>query len=346
MWGRARKQPVRDSLDASLLKKSNPHYTHGMTPKRITSGGIHLRDLASEQHSSGETSQRWRAVGDTVIGLTGLGSEPKPPAPTPMTTSPILILILLQRKGRGKGCRFAETMGGNYFDTFASVRKPSWYIAFQKNGKPKKGPKTSKDLEEVMFLMFLKQPNHKRVLLSTSSPSSVDEDTWAELEKRIRSQILFDSSRGRNTELSYHTMLSEHHVISPSTPPEIQLEIEKRRQLLMKLSDNGEISKKKKKKTRKNKRKQRKTLQETTNANKLPTETDVDSSKPTKRSPFEALSTTPSIIEPIHSRGTTDRTSSPRKSKKNRTKSRKRRKGRSRSLQSTNQKSSRKHDAT
>ena len=30
------------------------------------SGGIHLRDLAHGQHSSEETSQRWRAVGDTA----------------------------------------------------------------------------------------------------------------------------------------------------------------------------------------------------------------------------------------------------------------------------------------
>ena len=37
----------------------------------------HLRCLAPEQHSSEETSPRWRAVGDTVFDLTGLGIEPK-----------------------------------------------------------------------------------------------------------------------------------------------------------------------------------------------------------------------------------------------------------------------------
>ena len=46
-------------------KKSNPHYTRGITPKGVASGGIHLRGLAPEQHSSEETSQRWRAVGDS-----------------------------------------------------------------------------------------------------------------------------------------------------------------------------------------------------------------------------------------------------------------------------------------
>ena len=39
--------------------QKNLHYTRGITPKHVTSGGIHLRDLASGQHSSEETSQRW-----------------------------------------------------------------------------------------------------------------------------------------------------------------------------------------------------------------------------------------------------------------------------------------------
>ena len=39
---------------------SNFHYVRHITPKRVTSGGIHLRDSASGQHSSEETSQRWR----------------------------------------------------------------------------------------------------------------------------------------------------------------------------------------------------------------------------------------------------------------------------------------------
>ena len=52
--------------------KSNLHYAPGITSKRVTSGGVHLRGLAPEQHSSEETSQRWRDVGDTVSDLTDL----------------------------------------------------------------------------------------------------------------------------------------------------------------------------------------------------------------------------------------------------------------------------------
>ena len=47
-------------------QKLNLHCTRGITPKRVTSGGAHLRGLAPELHSSEETSQRWRAVSDTV----------------------------------------------------------------------------------------------------------------------------------------------------------------------------------------------------------------------------------------------------------------------------------------
>ena len=49
-----------------LKSKSNLHYTCGITPKRVTSGGVHLRGLAPGQHSSEETSQRWQAVGDNA----------------------------------------------------------------------------------------------------------------------------------------------------------------------------------------------------------------------------------------------------------------------------------------
>ena len=40
--------------------KSNLHYTRDITPKRVTSSGIHLRGLGPGQHSSEETSEGWR----------------------------------------------------------------------------------------------------------------------------------------------------------------------------------------------------------------------------------------------------------------------------------------------
>ena len=56
----------QDKRTNSKKIKSNLHYTRRITPKRVTSGGTHLRILAPGLHSSEETSQRWQAIGDTV----------------------------------------------------------------------------------------------------------------------------------------------------------------------------------------------------------------------------------------------------------------------------------------
>ena len=53
--------------------KSSLH--SGITPKRVTSGGAHLRGSAPRQHNSEETSRRWRAVGDTAFAQPGPGIE-------------------------------------------------------------------------------------------------------------------------------------------------------------------------------------------------------------------------------------------------------------------------------
>ena len=56
--------------------KSNLHDTGGITPKRVVSGRALLRGLAPGQHSSEETSQRWRGVGGAMSDLTGSENEP------------------------------------------------------------------------------------------------------------------------------------------------------------------------------------------------------------------------------------------------------------------------------
>ena len=53
-------------------KKSHLHYTRSITPKRVTSGGIHLRDMAPGQHRNvAAVASRWRQLFD----LTGPGSS-------------------------------------------------------------------------------------------------------------------------------------------------------------------------------------------------------------------------------------------------------------------------------
>ena len=65
-------------------QKSNIHYTRRITPKRVTSGEVHLRGSAPGLHSFEETSQRWRSRWRHCADLTGPGIEdgnPRPPAP-------------------------------------------------------------------------------------------------------------------------------------------------------------------------------------------------------------------------------------------------------------------------
>ena len=45
---------------------------HGGTPKRATSGGVHLGYLVPGQHSFKEASQRWRTVINTVCDMNQL----------------------------------------------------------------------------------------------------------------------------------------------------------------------------------------------------------------------------------------------------------------------------------
>ena len=63
--------------NGSVLKvELNLHYTRAITWKRVTSGGAGPRGLAPKQYNFEETSQRWRAVGDTVSDLADPGIEP------------------------------------------------------------------------------------------------------------------------------------------------------------------------------------------------------------------------------------------------------------------------------
>ena len=60
------------AIGRSFLKKVAIHYVSGISPNRVTRVGGHPRDLAPGQHSSEETFQWRRAVGDTVSDLTGV----------------------------------------------------------------------------------------------------------------------------------------------------------------------------------------------------------------------------------------------------------------------------------
>ena len=67
---------LTQNQERNYLKSKSIHYTRHITLKRVTSGGAYLRGFAlAVQHSSEETLQRWRDVGDTVSGLTDPGFQ-------------------------------------------------------------------------------------------------------------------------------------------------------------------------------------------------------------------------------------------------------------------------------
>ena len=63
---------------AVWLSNQNVHYTRGISPKRVTiSCDVRIRGLPSWTTQLKETSQLWRAVGDTVSDLTSPRIEPR-----------------------------------------------------------------------------------------------------------------------------------------------------------------------------------------------------------------------------------------------------------------------------
>ena len=69
---------IATHVPISQAKKAILYCIGEITPKRVPSGGTQrLRGLAPGQYRSEETSQRWRAVGDTVFDFTGPVVEPQ-----------------------------------------------------------------------------------------------------------------------------------------------------------------------------------------------------------------------------------------------------------------------------
>ena len=64
-------------MSTVLKKKSNLHYTRGITLKRVTSVASISATIAPGQRDFKETAQRWRAFDDSVSDLTGPVIEPQ-----------------------------------------------------------------------------------------------------------------------------------------------------------------------------------------------------------------------------------------------------------------------------
>ena len=98
----------------------NLHYTRVITRKRVTSGGVSSSQLKPGQHSFAETSQRWRAVDDTVSDQTDPGTKPQ----TSCTDSNIFELTgRLKTSNKVKPRMFQWAMGvGPQFKKFQMLQ--------------------------------------------------------------------------------------------------------------------------------------------------------------------------------------------------------------------------------
>lgn len=73
-----------------------------------------------------------------------------PPAPVlPLSPPPSLFL---QPDGTSKECVFIEKVLENNYTALMSAKYSGWYVGFTKKGRPRKGPKTRENQQDVHFM--------------------------------------------------------------------------------------------------------------------------------------------------------------------------------------------------
>lgn len=73
-----------------------------------------------------------------------------PPAPAlPLSPPPPLFL---QPDGTSKECVFIEKVLENNYTALMSAKYSGWYVGFTKKGRPRKGPKTRENQQDVHFM--------------------------------------------------------------------------------------------------------------------------------------------------------------------------------------------------
>ena len=152
-----------------LTKKSNLHYTCGITPKRVTSGGARLRGLAPGQHRCEETLQRWRDVRDTA-DLIGLEIELRPP-------EPIAIFLTTISTGRS----LTHNLSSPYFFRFGSfeIFKP------EDNMTGRSGPSVGRS--DILKQMLDYSISTFYPQIREHNPDAADEDVYLKFYEEVRS---------------------------------------------------------------------------------------------------------------------------------------------------------------
>ncbi|XP_030886210.1 fibroblast growth factor 18 [Leptonychotes weddellii] len=72
----------------------------------------------------------------------------------PHTHPPLLTFFsrLLQPDGTSKECVFIEKVLENNYTALMSAKYSGWYVGFTKKGRPRKGPKTRENQQDVHFM--------------------------------------------------------------------------------------------------------------------------------------------------------------------------------------------------
>ena len=99
-----------------------------ITPKRLTSGGVHLCSPAPQQHNSEETSLQWRAVGDFVYDLIDWGIEP-----TTRTVSDVFNHQLASTRSKFTSYNYSLVAHNNQISHTSSMPS-SWRFVSSDNG--------------------------------------------------------------------------------------------------------------------------------------------------------------------------------------------------------------------
>lgn len=74
-----------------------------------------------------------------------------------------LSFVILQKNGQGRDCIFTEIVLENNYTALKNVRYEGWYMAFTRQGRPRKGSRTRQHQREVHFMKRLPkghQPTH------------------------------------------------------------------------------------------------------------------------------------------------------------------------------------------
>lgn len=75
----------------------------------------------------------------------------------------VFLCVSLQKNGQGRDCIFTEIVLENNYTALRNARYESWYMAFTRRGRPRKGSRTRQHQREVHFMKRLpkgQQPAH------------------------------------------------------------------------------------------------------------------------------------------------------------------------------------------